>query len=263
MKITIMNYDDLGSEDFDITSIEISELTPEEVKKAGIKRLTEIHKEMRPLELEKRRVLSLLSDPLKKQEVIDLTVSSARNIMTTCTLENSEDEVLYKGFTEEGKELLKGERSMKVQGLFTTVAKDDVVKEGITEIKQLVSFDTRKVRQEKRVGKTLDNLYLHKKQADQEKELLKHREQLAMLMLAQKQNEERFEQIGNALLVHEEKLKALAVLGVEQKKIDLYKLKVENPELTQQELSRLIGKSRLTVIRWLKDIEDVQLKANT
>lgn len=257
-----MNYDDLGSEDFDITSIEISELTPDEVKKAGIKRLTEIHKEMRPLELEKRRVLSLLSDPLKKQEVIDLTVSSARNIMTTCTLENSEDDVLYKGFTEEGKELLKGERSMKVQGLFTTVAKDDVVKEGITEIKQLVSFDTRKVRQEKRVGKTLDNLYLHKKQADQEKELLKHREQLAMLMLAQKQNEERFEQIGNALLVHEEKLKALAVLGVEQKKIDLYKLRVENPELTQQELSEMIGKSRLTVIRWLKDIEDVQLKAN-
>lgn len=259
----MMDYDLLASDEFDPSFIEISELTPEEVKKAGIKRLTELHREMRPLELEKRRVLSLLSDPLKKQEVIDLTVSSARNIMTTCTLEHSEDDVLYKGFTQESKELLKGERSMKVSNLFSTVVKDEVVKEGVSEIKELVKFDTRRIRQEKRVGKTLDSLYLHKKQADQEKELLKHREQLAMLMLAQKHNEERFEQIGNALLVHEDRLKALAVLGVEEKKLELYKLKVENPEMTQQELADKIGKSRLTVIRWLKDIESVQCKANS
>lgn len=258
-----MDYDDLASEDFDANSIEISELTPEEVRIAGIKRLTEIHREMRPLELEKRKVLSVLSDPLKKQEVIDLTVSSARNIMTTCTLEHNEEDVLYKGFTDENKELLKEKRNMKVQDLFTTVTKDSIVKEGVSEIKELVKFDTRKVRQEKRVGKTLDSLYLHKKQADQEKELLKHREQLAMLMLAQKQNEERFEQIGNALLLHEEKIKALATLGIEQKKIDLYKLRVENPNMTQQELSEKIGKSRLTVIRWLKDIESVHLKAGS
>ena len=257
----MIDYDLLVSEEFDPGSIEISDLTPEEVKKAGIQRLLELHKEMRPLELEKRRVLSILSDPLKKQEVIDLTVSSARNIMTTCTLEHSEDDVLYKGFTQESKELHKGERGMKVNNLFSTVVKDDVVKEGVSEIKELVKFDTRRVRQEKRVGKTLDSLYLHKKQADQEKELLKHREQLAMLMLAQKHNEERFEQIGNALLIHEDKLKALAVLGVDQKKLDLYRLKIENPSLTQQELSEIIGKSRLTVIRWLKEIGAVQLKA--
>lgn len=254
MRISTMDYDLLASDEFDPSFIEISELTPEEVKKAGIKRLSELHREMRPLEMEKRRVLSLLSDPLKKQEVIDLTVSSARNIMTTCTLEHSEDDVLYKGFTQENKELLKGERSMKVNNLFSTVIKDDVVKEGVTEIKELVKFDTRRVRQEKRVGKTLDSLYLHKKQADQEKELLKHREQLAMLMLAQKQNEERFEQIGNALLVHEEKLKALSILGVDQKKIDLYKLTLEQPSLTADELSTKIGKGRATVFRWLSDV---------
>lgn len=252
-----MDYDELSSDDFDISSIEISELTPEEVKKAGIKRLTEINREIRPLEQEKRRVLSLLSDPLKKKEVIELTVSSARNIMQNCTLEQSEDEVLYKGFTKESKELLKGERHMKVNNLFTTVVSDTVVNEGVSEIKELVKFDTRKVRQEKRVGKTLDNLYLHKKEADQEKELIKHREQLAMLMLAQKHNEERFEQIGNALIVHEEKLKALAVLGVDQKKIDLYKLTLDKPLLTRQQLAEHVGKSKPTVIAWLKEIKEL------
>lgn len=252
-----MDYDLLASEEFDPGSIEISDITPEEVKKAGIQRLLELHKEMRPLELEKRRVLSILSDPLKKQEVINLTVSSARNIMTTCTLEHSEDDVLYKGFTKESKELLKGERHMKVSNLFSTVVKDDVVKEGVSEIKELVRFDTRKVRQEKRVGKTLDNLYLHKKQADQERELLKHREQLAMLMLAQKQNEERFDQIGNALLLHEDKLNALTVLGVDQKKIELYKLTLEKPSLTRQQLADTIGKSKPTVIAWLKEIKEL------
>lgn len=253
-----MDYEELGNDDFDISSITISDLTPEEVKKAGIKRLTEINREMKPLEMEKRRVLSMLSDPLKKQEVLNLTVNSARNIMSNCTLAQTEEDVLYKGFTDENKELLKGERGMKVQGIFTTVASDEVVKEGITEIKELVKFDTRKVRQEKKVGKTLDNLYLHKRQADQEKELLKHREQLAKLMLAQKHNEERFEQIGSALLIHESKLKALEVLGVDKKKIEMYKLKLENPDITNGELGSKIGKSRLTVIRWLKDIESLE-----
>jgi len=255
-------YNKLGSEDFDIGSIEISELTPEEVKKAGIKRLTELHQEMRPLEMEKRRVLQLLSDPLKKQQVIDLTVSSARNIMSNCTLEHTEDDLMYKGFTKENKELLKGERAMKVSNLFNKVTTDCVVKEGVQEIKELVKFDTRKVRQQKQVGKTLDVLYIFKRQADQEKELLKHREQIAMLVLAQKFNEDRFDQIGSALLLHEDKLKSLAVLGIEQKKIDLYKLQEDHPEMTQQQLADSVGKSRLTVIRWLKDIEEVMVKAN-
>ena len=247
-------YDRLGSEDFDISTIEISELTPEEVKKAGIKRLTELHKEMRPLELEKRQVLWMLSDPLKKQQVIDLTVSSARNIMSNCTLEHTEDDLLYKGFTKDNKELLKGERSMKVSNLFSKITQDSTVKEGVTEIKELVKFDTRKVRQEKRVGKTLDNLYLHKRQADQEKELLKHREQIAMLVMAQRYNEDRFEQIGSALLLHEDKLKALAVLGVEQKKIDLYELSLKEPNLTRDALAERVGKSKRTVIAWLQEI---------
>lgn len=253
-----MDYEELGNDDFDISSITISDLTPEEVKKAGIKRLTEINREMKPLEMEKRRVLSMLSDPLKKQEVINLTVNSARNIMSNCTLAQTEEDVLYKGFTDENKELLKGERGMKVQGIFTTVASDEVVKEGITEIKELVKFDTRKVRQEKKVGKTLDNLYLHKRQADQEKELLKHREQLAKLMLAQKHNEERFEQIGSALLVHEEKIKALNTLGIDQKKIELYRIVEENPKLKHNELAAKLNVSRRTIIRWLNDLDNLE-----
>lgn len=255
-------YDKLGSEDFDVSTVEISQLTPEEVKKAGIKRLNEIHREMRPLELEKRQVLWLLSDPLKKQQVIDLTVSSARNIMSNCTLEHTEDDLLYRGFSSENKELLKGERGMKVNNLFSTITQDSTIKEGVQDIKDLVKFDTRKVRQEKRVGKTLDNLYIHKKQADQAKELMQHREQIAMLILAQKYNEDRFYQIGSALLQHEDKLKALAVLGVEQKKIDLYELTLKEPKLTRDVLAERIGKSKRTVISWLQEIEQLKVQAS-
>jgi len=250
-----MDYDELASDDFDISQIEISEFTPEDIRKAGIKRLTEINREIRPLELEKRKVLSSLSDPLKKQEVINLTVSSARNIMSTCTLDNSEEEVLYKGFTQESKDLLKGERNMKVSNIFSKVVADPVVSTGVSEIKEVVKFDTRKVRQEKRVGKTLDSLYLHKKQADQEKELLKHREQLAMLMLAQQRNEQRFEQIGNALLGIEDKLKSLAVLGFKPTVLTAYRLKLENPELTQEQISERVGKDARTIRRWFKSID--------
>jgi hypothetical protein len=255
-----LTYAELAGEDFDISSIEIDPMTPEEVRREGVKRLTEIHREMKPLEMEKRRVLSVLSDPLKKKEVLDLTISSAQNIMANCTLTQSEEDVLYKDFTEEDKDLLKGERSMKINNVFGAVSSDVRVKEGITHIKELVPFDTRKIRQDKRVGKTLDTLYLHKKQADQAEQLRIHGEQIAKLILAQKQNDEKFNQIGNALLGLDEKLGALSTLGLSPKKIELYRLKLQNPDKTQQELGEMIGKPRLTVIRWLKDIDAITPK---
>jgi predicted transcriptional regulator len=53
----------------------------------------------------------------------------------------------------------------------------------------------------------------------------------------------------------EEKLGALATLGLSPKKIELYKLKLQNPDKTQQELGEMVGKPRRTVIRWLQDVE--------
>lgn len=249
--------DDLA---FEISNVEIDPSTPDEIRRESIKRLIELHRESKPLEMEKRRILATLSDPDKRKEVVNLTISSAQNIMSNCTLTETEEDILYKDFSDKDKQLLKGERGSKINGIFSAVVSDSTVKDGVVAIKELVNFDTRKVRQDKRVGKTLDTLYLHKKQFDQAAQLKLHSEQIARLLLAQKENEDKFNQIGNALLYVEVKMNALKILGVSDKKAELYKLRLQYPSLTQQQLGDIIGKPRLTVIRWLKEINKLTPK---
>lgn len=69
--------------------------------------------------------------------------------------------------------------------------------------------------------------------ADMAKRQREQEERLARLELAQKQNEDKFDQIGNALLNMEARLSALAVLGVEQKKIEAYKVYLDQSVLDE------------------------------
>lgn len=250
-------------DDFDISSVEIAPDTPEDIREEGIKRIIELNRKIRPFELEKRKVMSILSDPVKREKVTDLAINAGQNIMLNNTLMDSEDDVLFKDFTFADKELLKSERSSKINKIFEIVSSDGVVSQGITEIKDLVKYDTRKIRQDKRVGKVLDSLYLHKRQKDMAEQLKEHSESIAYLKLAQKETDNKLEQIGDVLIQWEDKFKALALLGVTSKKIELLKLSILHPTLTQEELGNKIGKPRRTVIRWLKDLKSVQELAET
>lgn len=253
--------DETDYDDFDINSVEIAPDTPEDIREEGIKRIIELNRKIRPFELEKRKVMSILSDPIKREKVTDLAINAGQNIMLNNTLTHSEDEVLFKDFTAGDKELLKAERSSKINKIFEIVSSDDVVSQGIIEIKDMVKYDIRKIRQDKRVGKVLDSLYLHKKQKDMAEQLKEHAESIAYLKLAQKETDSKLDQIGDAMLQFEDRFKALTTLGVEEKKVELYKLSQEYPKLTQEELGVLIGKPRRTVIRWLQDIKRVEGEA--
>lgn len=162
---------------------------------------------------------------------------------------------LFKDFTAGDKELLKSERSSKINKIFEIVSSDYVVSQGITEVKDLVTYDTRKIRQDKRVGKVLDSLYLHKRQKDMAEQLKEHAESIAYLKLAQKETDNKLGQIGDVLLQFEDRFKDLTTLGVDEKKVEIYKLSQEYPNLTQEELGMLVGKSARTVRNWLSEVD--------
>lgn len=89
--------------------------------------------------------------------------------------------------------------------------------------------------------------------------------------LAYEENQHKFEAIGLAIvnlqtgvqlqsgeqITLDDKLLLLKQLGVETKKINLYRVKEENPTLTKTQLSVVAKVTRPTVYSWLKEVEDV------
>lgn len=80
-------------DDFDINSVEIAPGTPEDIREEGIKRIIDLNRKIRPFEMEKRKVMSILSNPIKRERVTDLTINAGQNIMLNNTLTQSEDDV--------------------------------------------------------------------------------------------------------------------------------------------------------------------------
>ncbi|MFW9602916.1 MAG: hypothetical protein ACMV1B_11455 [Prevotella sp.] len=89
--------------------------------------------------------------------------------------------------------------------------------------------------------------------------------------LSQEDNQRKFEAIGLAIvnlqtgvqlqageqITLEDKLLFLKQLGVETKKINLYRVKEENPTLTKTQLSVVAQVTRPTVYSWLKEVDGV------
>ena len=160
--------------------------------------------------------------------------------------------VAYSDLSEDDVSFLSKEKYKSVYGLHKKVTADEEI-ESLLKGNRIV--DIRKISKKNKPNDYINNVLNPKVQSDIDRRLKEAEKTLAYLMLAQKQNEERFSQIGNALLQHEEKFKALLTLGEAQKKIDLYKLSLEQPELTVQELADKVGKGRATAFRWLAEVK--------
>ena len=96
------------------------------------------------------------------------------------------------------------------------------------------------------------------RQKEQEERLARLELGQSQLQLAQKLNEDKFEQIGNALLSTDARLRALAVLGVKETQLEAYKLLLENPGMVVSDVASVVGKDRATVFRWLKKIKEIE-----
>lgn len=233
---------------------------PEESEILEIKkrRLSEIRKEERILKQEKIAICSSMANPEDGVKLVDLSKRAIRNTMQNeITLLNQTEEP-FKGFTEEEHEFFSDRKHKTVHDLHNKVTEEQDIQEGMEVLKEKKTLDGRKLRHKKKVNDYLGSIVNSKLLADMAMRQREQEERLARLELAQKENENKFEQIGSALLSSDARLRALTVLGVKESQLEAYKLILENPNKTVAEIADVVGKDRATVFRWLKKIKEIE-----
>jgi DNA-binding transcriptional regulator YiaG len=191
----------------------------------------------------------------KRKKVLGLVTNALINIAENDVLDKKDKSLLYSGFSEEDKELLKSVRYKPINGLYKTTTDHPIVKKDIIVLKKDGGFDTRKVNKEKRPSKLFD-YFLDCKETSTKK-------RLENVESAQQQVNMKMEQFASALATMQEKVQALEFAGFKDKINNLYKLSLEYPFASQQELADMIGKSRKTVNLWLKEIDMFHGKLKT
>lgn len=254
MDYDYMDYDKL----VDLPEEYLIQITDNEITRSTKQQLAELYKEERAIKQKKINILSALSDPEVNKRLVGLTTTAVRTIMQNELTEDNLDEQPFSLFTEQDQEFYMERKSKQVYNLHTKVMQDKDIGYSVEPLKENGRLDMRTQRHKKQPSKYIASIAQAKLLSDLAKKSKEQEERLARLEIAQRHNEDRFDQIGNALLVHECKLKALEVLGIDKKKIDMYKIRLENPSLTHSEIASKIGKSRLTVLRWLKEIEELK-----
>lgn len=253
-----MKYDYLAG----LTEEEIVILSPkkgdDEVLLEQKRRLGEIFKEQRRLEQEKKSICLSMSDPESAARLISLTTKAARNIMQSEITSENINEEPYKDFDEDEQEFFHDKKHKQIYALHKKVSSDEVVQEGIVVLKEQGGLDLRSQRHKKKPSAYLGELAKSKRLADVERRQREADERIARLEIQQKENESKFDQIGDALLAHEVILSSLSKLGIEQEKLEAYSLLLKNPSWSVDRVAQEVGKSRATLFRWLKEIKEVK-----
>ena len=257
------NYDDYN-EEAEGTIDKVQQ--DKDTKELALKKVAEICRKEKELQKEKISYLSALSNPEDKEKTLSLTTKAVKTIMTSeITIENRSEEP-FKDFTEEDKEFFDKKKYSTVYGLHNSVVSDIEVSESIDTLKdEGMKYDGRKQRHKKKPGEYVENMASFKVLFDVVKKQKEQALQIAQLELAvqsnQDKNDYRLDRIEEEL-IHQRKINALLTLGVAPKKIEAYKLSLSNPDMSMTDIAHKLGKDRVTIYRWLKDITAIEDNAS-
>ena len=256
------DYDDTEEVEQPIDTAQLQKDT----KELALKKVVEISRKEKELQKEKISYLSALSNPEDKEKTLSLTTKAVKTIMTSeITIENRSEEP-FKDFTEEDKEFFDKKKYSTVYGLHNSVVSDVEVSESIGNLKdEGMKYDGRKQRHKKKPGEYVENMASFKVLFDVVKKQKEQALQIAQLELAvqsnQDKNDYRLDRIEEEL-IHQRKINALLTLGVAPKKIEAYKLSLSNPDMSMTDIAHKLGKDRVTIYRWLKDITAIEDNAS-
>ena len=237
-----------------------------DTRELALKKVVEICRKEKELQKEKISYLSALSNPEDKEKTLSLTTKAVKTIMTSeITIENRSEEP-FKDFSEEDKEFFDKKKYSTVYGLHNSVVSDIEVSESIDTLKdEGMKYDGRKQRHKKKPGEYVENMASFKVLFDVVKKQKEQALQIAQLELAvqsnQDKNDYRLDRIEEEL-IHQRKINALLTLGVAPKKIEAYKLSLSNPNMSMTDIAHKLGKDRVTIYRWLKDITAIEDNAS-
>lgn len=252
------NYEDTGEEVQG--EIPVEQPTPEQVQASIKKLMYEKAREERQKRQEKINLLTAMSNPEDKEKTVTLTTKAIKTTMTSEITPDNVNQEPYKDFSEEEKEFFDKKKYNVVYDLHEQVMKDDEVLTGVETLKEKGMYDGRKQRHKKKPGDYVGSVASFKLLFDVMKKQTEQEKQIAVLAYEVQRNKElvdsKLDQIGQELLV-QKKLNALFALGIPVKKLEVYKLHLEDSSLTRQQLADAVGKSKPTVIKWLQEIEEL------
>lgn len=253
------NYEDTGEEVQG--EIPVEQPTPEQVQASIKKLMYEKAREERQKRQEKINLLTAMSNPEDKEKTVTLTTKAIKTTMTSEITPDNVNQEPYKDFSEEEKEFFDKKKYNVVYDLHEQVMKDDEVLTGVETLKEKGMYDGRKQRHKKKPGDYVGSVASFKLLFDVMKRQSEQEKQIAILAYEVQKNKElvdsKLDQIGQELLL-QKKLNALFALGIPAKKLEAYKISIENPELSVEEVATQLGKGRATVFRWLKDIKEIE-----
>lgn len=259
------NYDDFDDAEELEGTIDTAQLQ-RDAKEAALKKVVEISRKEKELQKEKISYLSALSNPEDKEKTLSLTTKAVKTIMTSeMTIENRSEEP-FKDFTEEDKEFFDKKKYSTVYGLHNSVVSDTEVSSSIDTLKdEGMKYDGRKQRHKKKPGEYVENMASFKVLFDVVKKQKEQALQIAQLELAVQSNQDKTEGRLDRIeeeLVLQRKINALLTLGIAPKKVEAYKLSISNPNMSMTDIAQKLGKDRVTIYRWLKDIAKIEDKSS-
>ena len=222
---------------------------------------------------DKRQLLSQLSDPEKVARMIKVTLKVLMAASTETLTNDTLDEKVYSYLTEEEKDFFDSTKYNIVYNLHNKAMNNQVIKEKAEEMKEAKVIDNRSLRHKNTPSKyitefSLAKLVLDMLKSESEKErrlaaaelsILRQAEEIRSIKQSLEQQDKRLSVVEEVIgldEINERKLKALSKLGVKDNVLEAYRLKLENPKLTREEIAIKLGRGKRTVVRWFVDLEE-------
>lgn len=251
------NYEDTGEEVQGEIPVFVPE-TDEERKKRENKRIAELQRTVKESNQELRGIFKNRGDPESITKLLSVTSEIAQNVLLSEITDENFHEAPFNTLNEEQMEFYDDQKYKQVHGLHKQLIQDEVVADGLEDLKQTGRLNSQTQWRLKKPNDWIGRVVQAKRNAHNDARLALMEQQIAQLTLAQKETDDKLEQIGNALLVQDAKLEALAILGVNKKKLMAYKMSLDNPELSLDEVAEKLGRHRATVFRWMKEIKELE-----
>lgn len=222
---------------------------------------------------DKRQLLSQLSDPEKVARMIKVTLKVLMAASTETLTNDTLDEKVYSYLTEEEKDFFDSTKYNIVYNLHNKAMNNQVIKEKAEEMKEAKVIDNRSLRHKSTPSKyitefSLAKLVLDMLKSESEKErrlaaaelsILRQAEEIRSIKQSLEQQDKRLSVVEEVIgldEINERKLKALSKLGVKDNVLEAYRLKLENPKMTREDIAVKLNKCKRTVVRWFVELED-------
>ena len=222
---------------------------------------------------DKRQLLSQLSDPEKVARMVKVTLKVLMAASTETLTNDTLDEKVYSYLTEEEKDFFDSTKYNIVYNLHNKAMNNQVIKEKAEEMKEAKVIDNRSLRHKNTPSKyitefSLAKLVLDMLKSESEKErrlaaaelsILHQAEEIRSIKQSLEQQDKRLSVVEEVIgldEINERKLKALSKLGVKDNVLEAYRLKLENPKMTREDIAVKLNKCKRTVVRWFVDLED-------